>query len=65
VDVIKNFKDIQKLLLQFGTLIYTKDNETDIDMIEEELKELREHGLIDSEAYMNALLILKQRRRER
>ncbi|HHY21214.1 MAG TPA: YqgQ family protein [Bacilli bacterium] len=65
MDVIKNFKDIQKLLLQFGTLIYTKDNETDIDMIEEELKELREHGLIDSEAYMNALLILKQRRRER
>ena len=62
---IKNFNDVQKLLLQFGTLIYTRDKEADIDMMEDELKELREQGLIEVETYMSALMILKKRRSER
>lgn len=61
---MKTFNDIQKLLLQFGTLVYTKDKETDLEMIEDELKELREHGLIEMETYRNAQMILRQRRRE-
>lgn len=61
---IKNFNDVQKLLLQFGTLIYTRDKEADIDMMEDELKELRERGLIEVETYMSALMILKKRRSE-
>lgn len=62
--MINNFRDVQRLLLQFGTVVYTKDKALDLEMIEEELKELREHGFIEAEDYMKAFMILKKRRRE-
>ncbi|WP_028399208.1 YqgQ family protein [Ectobacillus panaciterrae] len=52
--------DIQQLLKQFGTIIYTGDRIADLELMEDELRELHQSGLIEQRKYQTALLLLRQ-----
>ncbi|AYC29571.1 YqgQ family protein [Paenisporosarcina cavernae] len=56
---MKTFYDVQQLLKQFGTYIYTKDKNADIELMQMELKELYDGGILSVREYQTAVLILK------
>ncbi|AIM15604.1 MULTISPECIES: YqgQ family protein [Neobacillus] len=57
---MKTIYDIQQLLKRFGTVIYIGDRVADLELMEEELKELYKSQLIETKDYQTALLILRQ-----
>ncbi|MFS8578649.1 MAG: YqgQ family protein, partial [Novibacillus thermophilus] len=47
--------DVRKFLQRYGTLIYTGDRQGDLDLMEDELRELySEWGLISAEEFRSA-----------
>ncbi|MRD34950.1 DUF910 family protein [Bacillus thuringiensis] len=52
--------DIQQLLKKFGTIIYTGDRIADLQLMQDELRELNQSQLIDPQDYQKALFLLKQ-----
>lgn len=56
---MNSFYDVQQLLKRYGTIIYTKNRETDIMMMEEELRELYKLSMLDAKTYQQGILILK------
>lgn len=52
--------DIQQLLKRFGTIIYTGSRMGDIDLMEDEIRQLYEMQLIPPKDYQMALLLLRQ-----
>lgn len=57
---MNQFLDVLQLLKRFGIFIYTGNQQTDIEMMLSEVKELYENGLIMKEEYLPALLILTE-----
>ncbi|MDM5156463.1 YqgQ family protein [Bacillus sp. DX1.1] len=52
--------DIQQLLKKFGTIIYTGDRIADLQLMQDELRELNQSQLIEPKDYQTALFLLKQ-----
>ncbi|ARJ23863.1 YqgQ family protein [Bacillus sp. ISL-8] len=52
--------DIQQLLKKFGTIIYTGDRIADLQLMQDELRELNQSQLIDPQDYQTVLFLLKQ-----
>jgi uncharacterized protein YqgQ len=61
---IQTMQDVRQLLKQFGTFIYTKDPIADLDLMEDECRELYEWKILDDQDFQIALLILKQEKRK-
>jgi uncharacterized protein YqgQ len=59
---VKSFFEVQQLLKNYGTIIYTGDKELDYQLMEDELRELYNSKLISIEQFKQGLLILKSRR---
>ncbi len=59
-DEMLSIYDIQQLLKKFGTIIYTGDRIADLQLMQDELRELNQSQLIDSQDYQTALFLLKQ-----
>lgn len=57
-----SFYDVQQLLKQYGIIIYFKDEHDTIEMMNQELKSLHDAGLISHEQFIQARLILNQRK---
>ncbi|MDG4655528.1 YqgQ family protein [Ectobacillus antri] len=51
--------DIQQLLKRFGTIIYTGDRIADLELMEDELRELSQSQLIEKQTYEAALMVLR------
>ena len=62
---INNFYDVQQLLKQFGFIIYFKDKQDMLEMMEQEIKAMYQSMLIDKETFLQARLIINQRRIEK
>ncbi|MGM9951634.1 MAG: YqgQ family protein [Lysinibacillus sp.] len=60
---MKSMIDIYNLLKQFGIYIYTGDRLGDLELIEDEVKELYKTRLIESKDYQTALLLIRQEER--
>ncbi|WP_245947234.1 YqgQ family protein [Bacillus taeanensis] len=56
---VKTVFDIQQVLKGFGTIIYTGNRLADLELMEEELRELFQTKLIDVKVFQQALLLLK------
>ncbi|MCP8967127.1 YqgQ family protein [Ectobacillus ponti] len=52
--------DVQQLLKRYGTIIYTGDRLADLQLMEEELRELHQSQLVEQKDYEMALFILRQ-----
>ncbi|WP_243386330.1 YqgQ family protein [Bacillus kexueae] len=57
---MKTVYDVQQLLKKFGTIIYIGDRLADLELMEEELKQLYQSQLVDPKDFQMALLILRQ-----
>lgn len=58
--------DVRKFLQRYGTVIYTGDRQGDLDLMEDELRELySEWGLISAEEFRSALTVLRREREKR
>ncbi|OEH92898.1 YqgQ family protein [Bacillus solimangrovi] len=51
--------DIQQLLKKFGTFIYVGDRLADLELMEQEIRELNKSQLIDPKDYQMAILLLR------
>lgn len=61
---MKNLYDVMQLLKRYGTIIYTADYQADLDLMEDEVKELYRLQFISAKEYASALLILRQKKSE-
>lgn len=52
--------DVMQLLKRFGIYVYTKDRLADLEMMEEEIKELYRMQMIEAQEFQIALLLLRQ-----
>ncbi|MGA8942022.1 MAG: YqgQ family protein [Thermoactinomyces sp.] len=55
---MQTMTEVLRLLRRFGTIIYTGDRLGDIELMLEEVKELRHFGMIDQETYQKAMAVL-------
>ncbi|WP_124728067.1 YqgQ family protein [Staphylospora marina] len=55
---MQNLTEVKNLLKSFGVIIYTGDGTGDCELMLEDLKELRQLGLIDAETFTKASKIL-------
>lgn len=55
---MKNLLGIIQLLKRFGVYIYTGNRKDDIILMQSEVQDLYESGLLQKEDYLQALLIL-------
>lgn len=63
---MRTIHDVRKLLKRFGTWIYTGDAQGDLDLMEEELRELyAEWNMISAEEFRSAMLVLRREREQR
>lgn len=56
---MNNVYDIRQYLKEFGTFIYTKDRIGDLHMMEADLKELHQAGILQIREYQVARHILR------
>nr|WP_188648061.1 YqgQ family protein [Marinithermofilum abyssi] len=61
---MQTYGDVLVLFKRFGIHIYTGDSLGDLELMEDELQELHQGGLIDSREYIEARNILRARRRQ-
>lgn len=55
---------LQEFLRRFGIMIYTGNRAGDLLLIEDEIKELWELGLIDKEEYLQVMAALMQEKKK-
>lgn len=56
---MKTIYDIQQLLKRFGTIIYIGNRVADLELMEEEVKELYDAQFIEAKDYQTAILLLR------
>jgi len=61
---MKTLYDVQQLLKRFGIFIYTGNRLADLDLMEDEIRELYEYGLIEQSEFAQATLILRNEKRK-
>lgn len=57
------FYDVQQLLKSFDIIIYMKDRDHQLQLMEQEIRELYRLGLIDEKQYVRSIAILKKEMR--
>ncbi|RDI43949.1 YqgQ family protein [Falsibacillus pallidus] len=57
---MKSYYDLQQFLKRFGIIIYMGDRLVDLELMEEEFKELYQGKLIDVKEFQNALIVIRQ-----
>ena len=61
---MNNLYDVQQLLKKFGYIIYFKNEDDQLEMMDQEIKDLYKSMLISKETFLQARLIINQRRME-
>ncbi|MEK4403118.1 MULTISPECIES: YqgQ family protein [Sporosarcina] len=56
---MKDYLGVLQLLKRFGIYVYTGNRKDDIDMVQSEVKDLYDNGLLMKEDYLKAVLILR------
>jgi uncharacterized protein YqgQ len=56
---MKDYLGVLQLLKRFGIYIYTGNRKDDIEMVQSEVRDLYDNGLLMKEDYLQAVLILR------
>lgn len=56
---MKTIYDVQQFLKKFGTIIYIGDRTADLEMMEDEIRELYQSQCMTTEGYQMAVLLLR------
>jgi uncharacterized protein YqgQ len=59
-EYMKSIYDVRQLLKKYGIIIYVGDRIADLELMEEEIKELYQAQLIDKKDFQMAILLLRQ-----
>ncbi|MDN7245761.1 YqgQ family protein [Planococcus shenhongbingii] len=59
---MKTLYDVMQLLKRYGTIIYTGDPKADLELMEEEIRELYRLQFISAKEFSTAMLILRQKK---
>jgi uncharacterized protein YqgQ len=51
--------DVQQLLKKYGIFVYLGDRNADLEMMQEEIRELYQSGLLSIEDFQRSMLILR------
>lgn len=62
---MKTLYDVMQLLKRYGTVIYTGDYQADLELMEEEVRELHRLQFITPQEFTTAILILRQKNSNR
>jgi Bacterial protein of unknown function (DUF910). len=66
VMTVKSILDVRDLLKRFGTIIYIGDRQAELELMEQEVRELYRHRLISEQEFLSAILIISgELRKER
>ncbi|MTH52415.1 DUF910 family protein [Bacillus mangrovi] len=57
---MKTVYEVRQLLKKYGTIIYIGDRVSDLELMEEEVRQLYEMKLIEAREFQLAILILRQ-----
>ncbi|MCM3617813.1 YqgQ family protein [Sutcliffiella horikoshii] len=57
---MKTMYDVRQLLRKYGTFIYTGDKVADIEMMEDEIRELYRSGVLEPPLFQSAMMLLRQ-----
>ncbi|RSK27842.1 DUF910 family protein [Bacillus sp. HMF5848] len=57
---MRTLYDVQQLLKKYGTIIYVGNRVADLELMEDELRELNKSQLIEPKDYQMALLLIRQ-----
>ncbi|MCG7336377.1 YqgQ family protein [Sporosarcina sp. ACRSM] len=57
---MNDYFDVLQLLKRFGIYIYTGNRKADIEMIQTEVKDLYDTGLLMQEDYLRAIAVLRK-----
>ena len=52
--------DVMQLLKRFGTFVYTGDRNADLILLEMEIRQLYDNGLITQKEFAQSLLVLRR-----
>ncbi|WEG18072.1 YqgQ family protein [Alkalihalophilus pseudofirmus] len=52
--------DVMQLLKKYGIFIYTGERAVDLELMEEEVRELYEMKMIEAEKFQKALLLIRR-----
>ncbi|NEU30743.1 YqgQ family protein [bacterium LRH843] len=61
---MKTMYDVRQLLKRYGTIIYTRDREFDLSLMEEEFRELHKWKMIEDNTFRQGLLIIRNEMRK-
>jgi uncharacterized protein YqgQ len=56
---LNNMYDVQQLLKKYGIFVYLGDRNADLEMMQEEIRELYQSGLLSIEDFQRSMLILR------
>ncbi|ONK23080.1 YqgQ family protein [Siminovitchia sp. FSL H7-0308] len=56
---MKSAFDVQQLLKRFGIFVYLGDREAELQLMEDEIKEIYSAGLITPQDFQKTMIILK------
>nr|MDA8352435.1 YqgQ family protein [Bacillota bacterium] len=54
------YGDVRKLLKNFSFMVYTGNRLGDLELMEEELSDLRQSGLLEQKAFLQARMVIQQ-----
>ncbi|MCL7747181.1 YqgQ family protein [Halalkalibacter sp. MEB205] len=60
---MKTMYDVRQLLKKHGSIVYTRDRSIDLALMEDELRELYEWKMINTDTFQQGLLILRNETR--
>ncbi|WP_100372455.1 YqgQ family protein [Bacillus sp. FJAT-45037] len=56
---MKTLFDVMQLLKKYGIFIYTRERAVDLELMEEEIRELHQMKMIETITFQQAILIIK------
>lgn len=63
-EQINNFYDVLQLLKKYGFIVYFKDNNDTLEMIEQEINTLYHYNLLSKNNFLKCKMIISQRREQ-
>jgi uncharacterized protein YqgQ len=57
---MKSMIEVRQLLKSYGAFIYTGDKIADLEMMEDEIREMYKSSVLDAVAFQSAMIIIRQ-----
>ncbi|MED4019064.1 MULTISPECIES: YqgQ family protein [Sutcliffiella] len=56
---MKSITDVRKLLIKYGAIIYIGDRVADLELMQDELRELYRSNILEASDFQSAMIIIR------